>query len=207
MGKFEEIQNWGTNLSTMVFIATLFFTLLQAAALIKQINKIIRNRSGKSVSFVFFSYYGFSALAAIAYGLFKHSLALTISGFLGFLALVIIVNLFRFRNINLWEKVVGLGAFLAVPLIIVVHQKDTIFLIFGLVVMASISLQIIEIWKNKSSGSVHLAQTIVSLFSSSVWLTYAFMAGIWPLQIINSVGLLLWIGVLFSYLKFKIVSD
>lgn len=202
MKNFVEIQNWGANLSTLVFIVTLFFTLLQAIALIKQNNKIIKNRSGKSVSFIFFSYYSFSAFAVIIYGLFGHSLALTINGLLGFLALAIVVNLFRFRRISLWEKFIGLGSFLAVPLIIVAPQKDALFLIFGIVVMISISLQIIEIWRNKSSGSVHLAQAIVSLFSGATWLTYAFMMGIWPLQIINSIGLLLWIGVLFSYFKF-----
>lgn len=203
MENFVEIQNWGMNLSTLVFIVTIFFTLLQAMALIKQNSKIVKNRSGKSISFIFFSYYGFSALAVIVYGLFNHSLALTINGFLGFLALVIIVNLLRFRKNSLLEKVVGFGSSLAIPLIIFMPQKDMIFLIFGSIVMMTISLQIIEIWKNKSSGSVHLAQTIVSLFSGSAWLVYAIMMGIWPLQVMNSIGLILWIGVLFSYLKFK----
>lgn len=203
MGKFEEIQNWGINLSTLVFIITLFFTLLQGVALIKQSNKIVKNRSGKSVSFVFFSYYSFSALAVIAYGLFTHRLALTINGFLGFLALIIIINLLRFRKNSLLELIIGFGASLVVPLMIFVHHKDTLFLVVGLIVMTSVSLQIIEIWKNKNSGSVHLDQTIVSIFSGSVWLTYSFIMDIWPLQIINSIGLLLWVGVLFSYLKFK----
>lgn len=203
MENFVEIQNWGINLSTLVFIVTIFFTLLQAMALIKQNSKIVKNRSGESVSFIFFSYYGFSALAVIVFGLFNHSLALTINGFLGFLALIIIANLLRFRKNSLLEKVIGLGSSLAIPLIILAPQKDTLFLVFGSIVMLSIFLQIVEIWKNKSTGSVHLAQTIVSLFSGSVWLTYAFIMDIWPLQIINSLGLLLWIGVLFSYLKFK----
>jgi uncharacterized protein with PQ loop repeat len=203
MERFVEIQNLGMNLSTLVFIGTVFFTLLQATALIKQINKIVKTRSGESVSFVFFSYYSSSALAVIVYGLFKNSLALTINGFLGFLALFVIVTLLRFRKIGLWEKIVGLGSLSVIPLIILLPQKDTLFLIFGLIVMASIALQIIEIWKNKSSGSVHLAQTIVSLFSGFAWLVYALMMNIWPLQIMNSIGLLLWFGVLFSYLKFK----
>jgi uncharacterized protein with PQ loop repeat len=203
MENFVEIKNWGMNLSTLVFIVTIFFTLLQAVALIKQNNKIVKNRSGESVSFIFFSYYGFSALAVIAYGLFNHSLALTVNGFLGFLVLVIIFNLLRFRKNSVTEKVIGLGSALAIPLIIFLPQKDVLFLIFGSIVMMTISLQIIEIWKNKSSGSVHLAQTIVSLFSGSVWLIYAIMTGIWPLQVMNSIGLILWMGVLLSYLKFK----
>lgn len=52
MENFVEIQNWGMNLSTLVFIVTIFFTLLQAMALIKQNSKIVKNRSGNQFLYI-----------------------------------------------------------------------------------------------------------------------------------------------------------
>lgn len=203
MGNFIEIQNLGLNFSTLIFLVTVFLTLLQAVALVKQSNRIVKKRSGESVSFVFFSYYSFSSLAIIAYGLFIHSLALVISGFLGFLSLIIIINLLRFKKNSSLEKNIGLGSSVTVLLIIFMSQKDWLFLFFGLIMMLSVSLQIKEMWKNKSSGSIHLAQIIVGFLSCFVWFFYALVIDIWPLKIINLVGLVSWFVALLSYLKFR----
>src|SRR4030043_255058 len=110
MKEFMEVRNFGWNLMTFSFVTTLFFTLLQAYALIKQNQRILKTRSGESVSFIFFSYYGFSALAVIVYGLHKGSLALVINGLIGFLAMLVIINLLRFKKINLWERMMGFGS-------------------------------------------------------------------------------------------------
>lgn len=203
MTAFTEIQNFGWNLITASFLATLVFTTAQGYALYRQNRKILQHRSGKSTSFVFFSYYTFSALAVSIYGWYKHSLALSINGLLGFIALAIIINLLRFKNISGFERLLGLGAAIVIPLIIVVPQKDALFLIFGIIVILTISAQILEIWKNKSSGSVHPGQAVVSIFSSLFWLSYALIVNIWPLKIINSIGLALWLILLGSYFKFK----
>jgi len=203
MERFIEIKNFGANILTLLFFITIFFTIIQAYALIKQNNKIVKNKSGESVSFFFFSYYGFSALAVIIYGLNASSLALTLNGFLGPLALIIVVNLLRFKVISLKEKIIGLSSFIVLPLIILVPQKDLLFLIFGLVISGALFAQILEIWRNKSAGSVHPGQAIVSLFSNSFWLSYAIIMHIWPLEIVNGLGLLLWVIMLMSYFKFK----
>jgi len=206
MERFTEIKNFGANLLTLLFFATIFFTIIQAYALIQQNNKIVKNQSGKSVSFFFFSYYVFSALAVIIYGLNRSSLALTFNGLLGPLALTVVFNLLRFKAIGLKEKIIGLSSFVVLPLIIFVPQKDLLFLIFGLVIGGALFSQILEIWKNKNAGSVHPGQAIVSLFSNSFWLSYAIIMGIWPLEIINGLSLLLWIILLISYFKFKPVG-
>lgn len=203
MQRFVEIQNFGVNFLTAVFFVTLFFTILQGYALIKQNRKIIKNRSGKSVSFIFFSYFSFSAIAIIFYGLNKDSLALTINGLVGFIGLAIIVNVWRFKKVSLKEKFIGFGSSIIIPIIILIPQKDELYLICGLIISGSLLLQVLEIWKNRDSGSVHPSQAIVSLFSSSFWLSYGFMVGLWPMKIINSLFLLLWLSLLLSYLKFK----
>ncbi|MFA4942059.1 MAG: SemiSWEET family transporter [Patescibacteria group bacterium] len=205
--EFTEIQNWGVNILTLTFVATLFFTSLQGYTLIKQIGKITRNKSGKSVSFVFFSIYTSSALAITIFGLYKSSLALTINGLLGFISLIILIKLFQFKKIERKEKILGLISTLTIPLVIIVPQKDILYLILGLVVLATIISQIVEIWKNRSSGSVYPGQTIVSIFSSLFWLIYALTANIWPMKIINSISFILWIALLLSYLKFREPKD
>ncbi len=204
MEKFVELQNFGFNMLTLTFLATLIFTISQGIALIRQNKMIVKNRSGESVNFIFFSYYGFSALAVIIYGLGKNSLALTINGFLGFIALAIIVNLLRFKPISLKEKIVGLGSAIVLPLIIFVPQRDLLFLIFGSIIGLTLLAQILEIWRNKSSGSVHPDQIIVSVISGVFWLIYAIILDIWPMEIINSLGLILWVLLYFSYWKFKV---
>ena len=203
MYEFIEIQEFGANIITLTFFITLFFTILQGYALIRQSLKILKNKSGKSVSFTFFCYYSFSALAVIIYGLYKHSLALSINGLLGFIALFVVINIWRFKEISRNEKIIGLGSAIVIPLIIFLPQKDTLFLVFGSVVTWAIVSQILEIWKNKSSGSVDPGQTITSIFSSLFWLSYAIVMKIWPMEIFNSLGFILWLIMLLSYLKFK----
>lgn len=203
MIKFIELQNFGVNLLTFTFIITLIFTGASAYTLFKQNQKIVKSRSGESVSFIFFSYYAFSALAVIIYGLAKHSLALAINGVVGFIALAIIINLWRFKKISLKEKIIGLSSSLTVPVIILSDEKDLLFILFGVIIGLAMLEQITEIWTNKSSGSVYLGQIIVSLSSTSFWLIYAIVINLWSMEIVNSIGVLLWLMLLFSYLKFK----
>jgi len=203
MQKFVEIQYFGANVLTAMFFITLLFTFFQARALFKQNWKIVKNKSGLSVSFVFFCYYGFSALAVIIYGWHKLSLALMLNGLIGFIIMAIIINLLRFKKIALGEKIIGLASAIVLPLIIFVPQKDLLFLIFGSIINLALLLQVLEIWRNKSSGSVHPGQTIVSLFSNTFWLGYAVVMNIWPLEIVNSISLVLWFSMLFSYNKFN----
>lgn len=203
MKEFVELRDFGFNILTIMFFITLFFTILQAYALTMQNLKIVKNKSGKSVSFIFFSYYGFSALAVIIYGLYKSSLALTINGCLGFIVLLIILNLLRFKKISIKEKIIGLASVLVIPLIILIPQKDLLFLIFGLIIQWSLLSQVVELWKNKDSGSVHPSQTIVSLFSGTFWLIYSIVMNIQPMILINSIGIVLWVFMLIFYLKFR----
>ncbi len=203
MNRFIEVQQFGFNLLTGVFIMTLIFTLIQAYALFKQNREIKHTRSGKSVSFVFFSYYCFSALAVIIYGFYKSSLALTINGLIGFIALSIIINLWRYKKISGEERILSLFSVSALPLIIFVPQKDIPFFIFGLIISAALVVQIYELRHNGSVGSFRPEQAVVSILSNIFWLSYALVMHIWPLQVINSLGLILWITLLLSYRKYK----
>lgn len=203
MMRFVEIEGFGMNILTLSFSATVVFTVLQAIAFVKQNQKIIRTKSGESVSFSFYSFFGFSALAVTVFGFTNNSLALTINGFLGILSLVVVINLIRFKKITKKEKFLGLISVLALPVMILSPNKDVIFLILGFIVGTTLVVQIVEIWKNKSSGSYHPSQIFVSIASCSFWLAYSLVMDIWPIKITNSMFLVSWLILLFSYYKFK----
>ena len=206
MIKFLEIDGFGINILSLTFVVTLISTAFQAIAFIKQNKKILKARSSKSVSFSFYSFFGFSALAITVYGLHNQSLALSINGLLGFLSLAIAVNIFKFRKLTEKEISTGLFSTIAVPLMIIAPEKDYVFLGLGLIIGVTLMIQILEIWKNKSSGAYHSGQIFVSITSCSFWLIYSIIVIIYPMIITNSLFLFLWILLLFSYLKFRNVE-
>lgn len=203
MVEFVEIKNFGINMLTFSFLATMVFTALQAVAFLKQNKRIVETKSSQSVSFSFYSFFGFSALAVTIFGLTNQSLALSINGLLGFLSIVIAINILRFKKISKKEKVIGLISILALPVMIFSPDRNIIFLILGMIIGVTIGIQVIEIWKNKSSGSYHPAQIFVSLASCSFWLIYSIIMNIWAMEVTNSIFLFFWLLLLFSYLKFK----
>lgn len=203
MLKFAEIEGFGINILTLSFMATMIFTILQAIAFWKQNRKIVKTKSGQSVSFTFYSFFGFSALSIVIYGLTNQSLALSINGLLGIISLVIAINLLRFKKITSKEKAIGFISMLAVPIMILSPNRDVVFLSLGLIIGLTLVTQIVEIWKNKSSGSYHPTQIFVSITSCSFWLIYSIIMKIWAMEITNSLFLFLWFILLFSYLKFR----
>lgn len=203
MIEFAELKGFGVNMLTISFVATMIFTLFQAIAFVKQNRRILKTKSGESVSFSFYSFFGFSALAITVFGLTNQSLALSINGLLGFFSLIIVVNLLRFKKITNREKIIGFLSALALPIMIFSPNRDIVFLVLGLIIGVTLSIQILEIWKNKSSGSYHPNQIFVSISSCSFWLIYSIIVNIWAMQITNSLFLFLWIVLLLSYLKFK----
>lgn len=207
MIEFAEIKGFGINVLTFSFVATMVFTVFQAIAFLKQNQKIIKTRSGESVSVSFYSFFGFSALAITVFGLFNQSLALSINGLLGILSLIVTINILRFKKISKKEKTIIKVSVLALPLMIFSPDKDIIFLVLGLIISATLVAQIVEIWANKSSGSYHSFQIFVSIVSCSFWLSYSIAVKIVVMQITNSLFLLLWFTILFSYLKFKKNTD
>jgi len=201
MDRFKELEGFGFNPLTLIFLITIFFIILQVIALIKQNQKIIKHKSGDSVSFTLFSFWGFAGIALIFYGLYKSSLAFTVSGFIGFLNLLISINLIRFKRITLKEKLVGASFIMVVPLMIFSNQKDVLVLIFGLIIQLFMIIQIIQLWKSPNSGAIHPNQAVVSIFSGSFWLIYSTVMNIWPMVINNIIGVLLWVILILIYLK------
>ncbi len=203
MIEFAEVSGFGINMLTLSFVATMTFTVLQSIAFLKQNRRIIKTKSGQSVSFSFYSFFSFSALAVTLFGLTNQSLALSINGLLGILSLIITINLLRFKKITKKETIMGSISMLALPSMIFSPNRDIVFLVLGLIIGVTIGIQIVEIWRNKSSGAYHPAQVFVSIASCSFWLIYSIIMKIWAMEITSSLFLLLWFILLFSYLKFK----
>jgi uncharacterized protein with PQ loop repeat len=202
MVNFNEINGLGLNLLTLIFLVTILFSILKAGALARQNQRIVKT-SGESVSFIYFSSYGFFDLALIHYGIYKDSLAIIISGLAGLVAILIIINLLKVKKISLREKIIGLSSSLAIPIIIVMPDKDLTIFILGLIISIVVIVQIIEIRKNGTSGAVHPGPILVSLASSFSWFTYSFIMNIWPIMIASLASLVLWLVLIVIYLKFK----
>jgi len=208
---FSEFQNFGMNLLTISFFTTLVFATLTSVALIKQMGRIKKRESGKSVSFIFYSYFGWSALAAVIYALDKRSLALAVNGlFVGIFALGVVRYLLKYKDISVREKVIGLIISpIIIPLVFFIKEKDTIFVIAGTIVLSSLFHQVYEVWHNKDPGSIHPAQSIISITASLFWIVYVFLFNyyysklLWPLLVFNPVALILWIIFLVLYFKYK----
>lgn len=201
--EFVEIKGFGMNMLTLSFGATMFFTVFQAIGALKQNQKIIKTRSGESVSVSFYSFFGFSALATTIFGLSEQSLALSINGLVGILSLIITINILKFKKISKKERVVVMLSTLALPVMIFSPNKDIIFLILGLIIAVALTVQIAEIWRNKNSGSYDPFQVFVGITSCSFWLVYAIITGIGVMQITNTLFVLLHFVLLFFYFKFR----
>jgi len=200
---FKEIESFGYNVETIVFLITLILTLINIYSLNKQWNKIIKSGI-KSVSFLFFSYLCSAAFSAVVYSFFKASLSLLLNGFcVGVMALLITREMLLSGKISLRDKVIGLClsplTILAVGFIPARHE---LFFVFGLVLVAALGHQIYEVIKNRSMGSMHYGPAVFGVFSSSFWLIYSFLFDLWPLKINNSLFLASWITLLFCFYKF-----
>lgn len=204
MERFVEIQQFGVNILTGLFLITLGFTVLSMFALYKQSQKIRRRESGESVSFNYFAFLGFSALGYSYYGWYKFSLALAINGLLGIFALIIVFNLLKYKRITTKEKIIGLVISpLTIPLVIILEQKDELLVICGGIMLIVLFMQVYEIWKNKDAGSFHPMQAVFGIISGSFWVFYAFWVNIWPLKIFTPISLLIWTLMLVLYYKFN----
>ena len=201
MVKFVEIEGFDWNWPTFVFLAIIGFIMAQMHALIKQNKKIVKMKSGKAISFIFFAFLGFSSLGANIYGLYNHSLALTLNILQGIICLIVAGNILKFEKINRPEKLLGFALALIVPAMIVLNNKDFLFLLLGLVLVFTLFLQLLKLWRSDNAGAYDISQVLVGIPSSSFWLTYAFIAHIWPLQIINAASVTIWLSILVVYIK------
>ena len=202
-----EFQNWGMNVLTFSFLATLFFNAFQFWGFYKQNQTIWRNRSGLSVSLLLFSYYTAFFLAFLVYGLQNASIAIITGGISGFMCLPIFIGLYKFKDTQIWEKVVAFSLFLIIPIMAVTSRKDALLSVLLGVAGLFLLHQLHEIWATKKSGSVDPRMISVFVASTMFWTVYSVSIGNLVLGIFNPFACVIYSTILFLWFKYRAVAN
>lgn len=72
----------------------------------------------------------------------------------------------------------------------------------GILVVISLLPQVIKSWKTKSTKDISLSRYVIYIVGLALWIIYALAIGSGPVALMNSVGLILALCVLFLKLKY-----
>ena len=169
--KTIEYKNFGLNALTISAIATIIFSLISGYGVGRQAWKIWSEKSGKSVSPIFFAYNFFYFLIFFVYGFEEKSLAIIISGSLCLLYLPILFGLKKFRGFTFSDITMMLAMATVIPLLFF-FDKEKIVSLFSLAAVIAIISQIKEIWKKKDFGAFSIVYLYTLLINSVFWCIY-----------------------------------
>ncbi len=80
---------------------------------------------------------------------------------------------------------------------------DILGYVAGTMVVVSLLPQTIKSWKTKSTRDLSLARYIIYSLGLVLWIVYAVVISNGPVALMNSVGLLLALSILFLKIKYK----
>ena len=182
---FIEFDNFGWNVLTLSFFATIVFSLLGVFYLWRQFTEIWSNKSGKSVSVTWICYFLFGYIATLFYGVHKDSLALVISAALRIpISALVLFGLWKFKGFKKIDQGIFFGSIVLMIAMIFSSEKVWFYLFFSFGSVISLATQPIEIWKNKSSGVVVIKVFVIYAISCLFWIPYAFITRNWALEFI-----------------------
>lgn len=72
----------------------------------------------------------------------------------------------------------------------------------GILVVISLLPQVIKSWKTKSTKDISLARYVIYIIGLILWIIYAIIIQNGPVAVMNSIGLILAILILFLKLKY-----
>jgi MtN3 and saliva related transmembrane protein len=81
---------------------------------------------------------------------------------------------------------------------------DQLGYIAGLLVVLSLLPQFIKAWRTKLTRDISLLRYIIYIIGLILWIVYAILIKVWPVGIMNGVGLILALGIL--YLKIRYIN-
>ena len=180
-----ELRNIGWNVITFTLVFTLICTALEAFGLYEQRKKIWAEKSGASVSVLWFSFLLGLYAAVVVYGQSIDSVAMRIDGaILALSTMPVLIGLAKFKGFTTTEKIAaalfaaGIAAMIALP------YKAEFFLAYSIGNIVVGLKQPWEIWKNKYRGVLDRSLLFVFLFVTVCWSVYAFVFGDLVLEIV-----------------------
>jgi len=204
-----EYKIWGWNLPTSIVIVSFVYLYLELWALWRQNKLIWSEKSGETVSIIWFSYYGIYALAGIVYGFQINSLTVVgTSLLLGLSHIPIVRGLWKFKQqqgtLMVYEKIQVMLFTLMVPAVFFLPAGGKTYAYFTIGIIYGLVIQPYEMWKSKSHGVLEIRVVVLYLGSSLIWTWIGFLLHI-PLYMvfspISSVCLIIILILWFKYNK------
>lgn len=201
-----ELENFGWNLLTVSFSATIFFVLLGCWGLWQQNKYIWIKRSGKSLSTTWFICSLYLFISSFIYGLSINSLALIIVGVMrGLFHVPILAGLWRFKGFTRkqWLTLLILAVVAVVMIISPKDMKGVFYMLFSAGVLIPTSMQPIKIWKNKNPGVVSIELLIIYSMSSMFWVIYASIIGKLPIIMFSTANSMIFASTITLWFKYR----
>ena len=161
---------------TLSFVGVIFFGVIGALALWHQARLIKQNKSGRSVSVLWYLMTLSSSAIFLIYGWNRDLLALVCLFFLRApLTFLILKRLWEFKGFVLKEQMFGLTVASAVVWMIFSVEQDLIYLIFTTTSVVMAILPPHKIWSEQDRGMVSILPPLTSLGSAIFWTYYGLM--------------------------------
>jgi len=179
-----EYKNFGLNWLTASAIATIIFSFVKGYGIAKQKKEIWKNKTGESVSPIFFFYNLFFFSIFFLYGVEEKSIAITCNGSLFLFYIPILIGLKKYKGFSLREIFGAIIMSLVIPAVFFFDKRQVVFA-FSLVAVMAIAAQFREIWKTKSFGAFRLEYMQTFFVTSIFWDVYYAMTKNWQLLALN----------------------
>jgi len=201
--QFIEVQQFGWNPTFIGGLGIAFFAFVGAAMLIKQNYDVWHNKSGKSVSITWTSYFLCMQMVVFFYGWEIKSLALLINGITRgviYIPLLIGLNKFkRFSRRETWQMVLFITAAL---IMLAVPFKQIYFLFFSIGFALATVSQPLELYRVKEKGVLNIWMIVIFLMANIFWMMYGFTLGDWALIVLNTPLFVLFVITIALWLKY-----
>jgi len=199
-----EFENFGWNVISISFTATIFFSILAFYGLLDQVYKIYKNKSVKAISSIWIIC-GPALFGAITiYGYSIDSLAITISGIArGPLHIPIIVGIFLYRGLSKIDLAFIVFVIVILTLMWFSDHKDIYFIVITSGALIPTAIQPIKMWKEKNAGVVSLKMISIFTASTCFWIIYCTAIKDWPVLVFSSISLILFVLIIVFGIKYQ----
>lgn len=169
-----EYQNFGRNLLTFSFLATIFLSLAQGYGIIAQFRKIRKNKAAGTIINIFFVYNCLFCLSFFGYGLLEHKLAFIFNGgLLGLLYIPVLIVLYKFKGFTKLDTILSCLGLMILPAMIFLPNRERVLMVSILLMLPTVGWQFIEFLRTKSLGELSLTYVAAFFINSVFWLIYS----------------------------------
>jgi len=187
----------GWNIKTLFSALIILITIGQAWSLNEQAKTIKIKESGRSASLFMFTASVFFFITATIYGFKIHNLIVAATAtVLCYMHIPPVLNLLKYKKMSKLEHF-GTSLFIIGTIATFIASEKEVGIIYSFVsFMTAIPLmhQMYTLWKEKNPGVLEPKMLITFIFTSSIWLVYAFVL---------DAGALKFSGVLFTSIRFS----